>query len=84
MLDRYFWLKYVDTFSDPAFNKNSLYHCTMLGDIFVMRSNDGKCICYSLDGKDWNTIDSEAIRKEAEELSKYCEDNTNKADSGDR
>ena len=84
MLDRYFWLKYVDTFSDPALNKNSLCHCAFVGSMFVVRSNDDKCIYYSTDGKNWNTIDSEAIRKEAEELSKYCEDNVNKADSGGR
>lgn len=78
MLDRYFWLKHVDALSHFAVDKNNLCRCTFVDGIFVVCSNDGKCISYSTDGKNWVQSDTEEIRKMAAEYAELSSEDTDK------
>lgn len=62
MSDRYFWLKYVNTFSNLAADKINLDNYVYVDGIHIIRSND-ECISYSLDGKNWVQSDMEEQRK---------------------
>lgn len=78
MLDRYFWLKHVDALSHLDVDKSDLCHCTFTSDTFVVCSNDGKCISYSTDGKNWVQSDMEEIRKMATEYAELSSEDTDK------